>query len=99
MNAAIRAVVRSAIYNRLEVFGVWQGYEGLIQGQIKPMTLGSVADIIHRGGTVLQTSRSQAFMTESGRQQAYEKLSQLGIEGLVVIGGNGSLRGAWELSN
>lgn len=98
MNAAIRAVVRSAIYNRLEVFGVWQGYEGLIQGQIKPMTLGSVADIIHRGGTVLQTSRSQAFMTESGRQQAYEKLSQLGIEGLIVIGGNGSLRGAWELS-
>jgi 6-phosphofructokinase 1 len=98
MNAAIRAVVRSAIYNRMEVFGVMQGFEGLIQGNIKPMNLGSVADIIQRGGTILQTSRSSMFMTEEGRRQAFEQLKSHGITGLVVLGGNGSLRGAWEFS-
>lgn len=98
MNAAIRAVVRSAIYNQMEVFGVMQGYEGLIQGQIKSMSLGSVADIIHRGGTILQTSRSSLFMTEPGRMQALEQLESRGITGLIVLGGNGSLRGAWEFS-
>ncbi|HOQ08965.1 MAG TPA: 6-phosphofructokinase [Syntrophomonadaceae bacterium] len=98
MNAAIRAVVRSAIYNQLEVFGVMQGFEGLIQGQIKPMYLGSVADIIHRGGTILQTSRSARFMTEEGRRQALEQLEKRGITGLIVLGGNGSLRGAYEFS-
>ena len=84
MNAAIRAVVRSAIYNRMEVFGVMQGFEGLIQGNIKPMNLGSVADIIQRGGTILQTSRSSMFMTEEGRRQAFEQLKP-GITGLVVL--------------
>lgn len=98
MNAAIRGVVRCAIYNNIEVFGVLQGFEGLIQGNIKPMTLGSVADIIHRGGTILQTSRSQAFASEDGRRQAFEQLSGREITGLVVLGGNGSLRGAWEFS-
>ncbi len=98
MNAAIRAVVRSAIYNQLEVFGVMQGFEGLIQSQIKPMYLGSVADIIHRGGTILQTSRSARFMTEEGRRQALEQLEKRGITGLIVLGGNGSLRGAYEFS-
>lgn len=98
MNAAIRAVVRSAIYNGMEAFGIIQGFEGLIQGQVRPMTLGSVADIIHRGGTILQTSRSQAFMSEEGRRQAFQQLSSRDIEGLMVIGGNGSLRGAWEIS-
>lgn len=98
MNAAIRAVVRSAIYNQMEVFGVMQGFEGLIQGQIKSMNLGSVADIIHRGGTILQTSRSSRFMTEEGRREAFEQLDSRGITGLVVLGGNGSLRGAWEFS-
>lgn len=98
MNAAIRAVVRAAIYNQLEVFGIMQGFEGLIQGNIKPMNLGSVADIIHRGGTILQTSRSNMFMTEEGRRQALEQLISSGITGLVVLGGNGSLRGAWEFS-
>lgn len=98
MNAAIRAVVRSAIYNQMEVFGVMQGFEGLIEGQIKPMSLGSVADIIHRGGTILQTSRSSRFMTEPGRREALEQLERRGITGLVVLGGNGSLRGAWEFS-
>lgn len=98
MNAAIRAVVRSAIYNQMEVFGIMQGYEGLIQGCVKPMNLGSVADIIHRGGTILQTSRSSRFMSEEGRRAALEQLNIHGITGLVVLGGNGSLRGAWEFS-
>src|SRR5690606_32799913 len=88
----------SAIYNQLEVFGVMRGFEGLIQGQIKPMYLGSVADIIHRGGTILQTSRSARFMTEEGRRQALEQLEKRGITGLIVLGGNGSLRGAYEFS-
>ena len=98
MNAAIRAVVRSAIYNQMEAFGIMQGYEGLIQGCVKPMNLGSVADIIHRGGTILQTSRSSRFMSDEGRKAALEQLDSHGITGLVVLGGNGSLRGAWEFS-
>lgn len=98
MNAAIRAVVRAGIYHQFEVFGVLQGFEGLIKGNLRPMTPGSVADIIHRGGTVLQTSRSQSFMTSGGREQARQVLLDRGIEHLVVIGGNGSLRGAYELS-
>ncbi len=98
MNAAIRAVVRAGIYHDCKVFGIYQGFEGLIAGQLFEMSLGSVADIIHRGGTILRTSRSRAFMTEEGRQKAYNNLRQKGIEHLVVIGGNGSLRGAMELS-
>lgn len=98
MNAAIRAVVRAAIYEGMEVYGVHQGYEGLISGNFKQMTLGSVADIIHRGGTVLQTSRSQLFTQESCRLQARDQLSQRGIDHLVVIGGNGSLKGANEFA-
>ncbi|MGS0746093.1 6-phosphofructokinase [Syntrophomonas erecta subsp. sporosyntropha] len=98
MNAAIRAVVRSGIYNKIEVYGVYQGYQGLLEGQIEPMSLGSVADIIHRGGTILHTSRSDEFTTENGRQKAYENLSRLGINAMVVIGGNGSLKGAYEFS-
>ncbi|MEN6391956.1 MAG: 6-phosphofructokinase [Syntrophomonas sp.] len=98
MNAAIRAVVRAGIYNRFEVFGVLQGFEGLITGNLRQMTPGSVADIIHRGGTILQTSRSKSFMTSDGREQARQVLQDKGIEHLVVIGGNGSLRGAYELS-
>jgi len=98
MNAAIRAVVRAGIYNGCKVYGVYQGFEGLIAGQIKEMSLGSVADIIHRGGTILRTSRSRAFMTPEGRSRAKENLEQAGINNLVVIGGNGSLQGALELS-
>ncbi|MEQ8176605.1 MAG: 6-phosphofructokinase [Syntrophomonadaceae bacterium] len=98
MNAAIRAVVRAGIYNRFDVFGVLQGFEGLISGNLRQMTPGSVADIIHRGGTILQTSRSKSFMTSEGREQARQVLQDKGIEHLVVIGGNGSLRGAYELS-
>ncbi len=98
MNAAIRAVVRSAIYHRIEVYGVYQGFEGLIAGHINSMTLGSVADIIHRGGTILRTSRSSAFTTDEGRRQALDNLTQMGIEHLVVIGGNGSFRGGYDFS-
>lgn len=98
MNAAIRAVVRAGIYNGCKVYGVYQGFEGLIAGQIKEMSLGSVADIIHRGGTILRTSRSSAFMTPEGRAHAKENLEQTRINNVVVIGGNGSLRGALELS-
>lgn len=98
MNAAIRAVVRSAIYEGIEVFGVYQGFEGLIAGRFSQMSLGSVADIIHRGGTILQTSRSVEFMSQEGRKKARENLNNEGIEHLIVIGGNGSLRGGYELA-
>lgn len=98
MNAGIRAVVRAGIYNNMEVYGVDQGFEGLISGHIFKMSLGSVADIIHRGGTILRTSRSEAFMTDAGRKQARDQMVKMGIDNLVVIGGNGSLRGGYEFS-
>lgn len=98
MNAAIRAVVRKAIFHNIEVYGVYQGYQGLINGQIKKLELGSVGDIIHRGGTMLYTSRSEEFKTTEGRQKGIEQLKSLGIEGLVVIGGDGSYRGAKKLT-
>ena len=98
MNAAIRAVVRTAIYHELEVVGVRRGYAGLINGDYQQMNLGSVADIIQRGGTILQTSRSKEFETEKGRRKALEKLRQIGVTGLVAIGGEGTFRGAWELA-
>jgi 6-phosphofructokinase 1 len=98
MNAAIRAVVRTGIYRNMLVYGVNHGFEGLIAGQFTKMSLGSVADIIHRGGTVLKTSRSRTFMTDNGCQKAFENLHSKGIENLVVIGGNGSIKGAYEFS-
>ena len=97
MNAAIRAVVRSAIYEGMEVYGIYRGFEGLMSGQFKKMSAGSVADIIHRGGTILHTSRSKDFMLSEGRKKAREQLDRLGITGLVIIGGNGSLRGGYAL--
>lgn len=99
MNAAIRAVVRSAIYNGLEVYGIYYGYEGLMNGNIKKMELGSVGDIIHRGGTVLHTARCEAFKEREGQKKAIQQLNDAEIEGLVVIGGDGSYRGAEALSN
>ncbi|MGI5922078.1 MAG: 6-phosphofructokinase [Syntrophomonadaceae bacterium] len=98
MNAAIRAVVRSAIYKNMEVYGVYHGFEGLIAGELTQLTRGSVADIIHRGGTILKTARSEAFRTDEGRKQAKAELDKRGIENLIVIGGNGSLRGGYEFS-
>ncbi|HHX73333.1 MAG TPA: 6-phosphofructokinase [Firmicutes bacterium] len=97
MNAAIRAVVRKAIYHGLEIIGIKRGYHGLIFGEYEKMYLGSVADIIHRGGTILRTARSPEFLEPEGRQRALQVIRESGIEGLIVIGGDGSFRGAVEL--
>lgn len=97
MNACIRAVVRKAIYHGMEVIGIRRGYNGFIDADMDPMNLGSVADIIHRGGTVLRTARSDAFLTSEGRAKAYENIKRFNIQGLVVIGGDGSFRGAMAL--
>lgn len=94
MNAAIRAIVRTGIYHGLEVFGIMRGYQGLIENDIMPMHSRSVANIIQRGGTILKTARSKVFQEPEGRKKAYENLKALGINGLVIIGGDGSFRGA-----
>jgi len=99
MNAAIRAVVRKAIYHGLEVIGIQRGFSGFIEADMGPMNLGSVADIIHRGGTVLRTARSEEFMTAQGRARAYANVERFGIQGLVVIGGDGSFKGAEVFHN
>lgn len=97
MNAAIRAVVRCGIDRGMTVYGISRGYEGLIDGDIREMDRTSVGGIIHRGGTVLGTARSERFMTAKGQDKAVSVLEAFGIEGLAVIGGNGSLTGALEL--
>lgn len=94
MNACIRAVVRTAVYHKLEVFGIKRGYNGMIQGDIFPMTSFSVSNIVQRGGTVLKSARSMEFKTKEGRQKAYENLKRLEIDGLVAIGGDGTFTGA-----
>lgn len=94
MNAGIRAVVRTGIYNNLNVFGVRRGYDGLVKGEIVPMDAKSVANIIQRGGTILKTARSEEFKTYEGRKQAYENIKKLGIDALIVIGGDGTFTGA-----
>ena len=99
MNAAIRAVVRTAIGLGMKVYGIRRGYNGLIEGDIFEMDLRSVSDIIHRGGTVLYTARSPLFKTEQGVQMAVDTCHKFGIEGIVVIGGDGSFRGAADLSS
>ena len=98
MNAAIRAVTRTAIYNGLEVFGIEKGYVGLIEDLIVPFNKRSVSDIVQRGGTILKTARCPEFNTREGQAKAAENLKKHGIDALVVIGGNGSLRGAQDLS-
>lgn len=98
MNAAIRSVVRSAIARRVEVSGIMRGYSGLLNDDIQPLSHRSVSNIINRGGTILKTSRSPEFMTKEGQKRAVEVLQRRGIEGLVVIGGDGSYRGALVLS-
>jgi 6-phosphofructokinase 1 len=99
MNAAIRAVVRTGIYQGLEVFGILRGYSGMVENDIFRMESKSVANIIQRGGTILKTSRCKEFFTKEGRQIAYENLKTHGINGLVIIGGDGSFRGAQTFSN
>ncbi len=98
MNACIRAVVRTAIYHNLEVVGIMHGYEGMIRNEFIPLGSKSVANIIQRGGTVLKTARSKKFLTIEGRQKAVENLTKHEIEGIVAIGGDGTFRGALELS-
>ena len=94
MNAAIRAVVRTGIYYGLEIFGIMRGYSGMIENDIVPMHSRSVANIIQRGGTILKTARCKEFFEKEGRKRAYDNLKELGIDGIVVIGGDGSFRGA-----
>ncbi len=98
MNAAVRSVVRTAISNGLKVKGIMRGYNGLIDGEIVDMDIRSVSEIIHRGGTVLYTARSPKFKTEEGIQIAVQNCKKFGIDGIVVIGGDGSFRGARDLS-
>ena len=98
MNAAIRAAVRTGIFHDLEVFGIERGFTGLMEGQIFPMNLVSVGGIMQRGGTILKTSRSEKFKTKEGLDIALKKLQEFGIDGLVNIGGDGTLRGTRDLS-
>lgn len=99
MNACIRAVVRYGISKGMNVYGVYRGYTGLIEGQIKLLNERSVGNIIQTGGTILKTSRCPEFKTVEGRQKAINNLKKFNIEGLIVIGGDGSFRGARELIN
>ncbi len=99
MNACVRAVVRTALYHGLEVFGIMRGYTGMVENDIFKMESRSVANIIQRGGTILKTSRCKEFFTPEGRKKAYGNLKKHGIDGLVIIGGDGSFRGAQTFSN
>jgi 6-phosphofructokinase 1 len=94
MNAAIRSVVRTAVYHDLHVHGISRGYDGMVNGDIRRLEVGDVANIIQRGGTILKTARSESFRTKEGRQQAYETLKAHDIDGVVCIGGNGTYTGA-----
>lgn len=94
MNACVRAVVRTAIYNQVEVVGIQRGYEGMIDNDMELVNSRSVSNIIQRGGTILKTARSARFLTPEGRKTAYQNLSAMGVEGIVCIGGNGTFTGA-----
>jgi 6-phosphofructokinase 1 len=98
MNAAIRAVVRTGIEQGWEVFGVRRGYVGLMDGDMQPMSRRDVGETMHRGGTILGSARSKEFTTEEGQRQAITRLSERGVDALVVIGGNGSQSGTYDLS-
>lgn len=98
MNAAVRSVVRAAKYRGMNVIGVYRGYNGLLNKDVKELDLRSVSDTIHRGGTILYTARSEEFKTPEGIEKAANNCRELGIDGLVVIGGDGSFRGARKLS-
>jgi 6-phosphofructokinase 1 len=96
MNAAIRAVVRTGVYSGMDIYGIRRGYQGMIEGDIFKMQTTDVSNIIQRGGTILKTARSRDFMTNEGMGEAFEQLSRHGIEALVLIGGDGTFRGAVE---
>lgn len=97
MNACLRSIVRTAVYNDLEVIGIKRGYQGLIEEDLIPLNPRSVSNIINRGGTILKTARSPAFQTEKGMEEAVKVIKRNGIDGLIVLGGEGSLRGAHKL--
>ena len=98
MNACIRAVVRTSVQKDIKVYGILHGYEGMINGEFIDLDSRSVGNIIHRGGTILKSSRSKRFMTEEGRKEAYNQLKQRNIDGVVAIGGDGTFKGALEFS-
>ncbi|MEW6716723.1 MAG: 6-phosphofructokinase [Chloroflexota bacterium] len=98
MNPCIRAVVRTALYHNLRVYGIREGYAGLIRGELLPMSARDVSGIIQQGGTVLRTARSPEFQTKKGQREAIRQLNEVGVDGLVVIGGDGSLKGAHALA-
>lgn len=99
MNAAIRAVTRTAIFYGFNVKGIYRGYRGLLEGEIVDFHAEDVSNIIHRGGTILRTARCKEFMTPEGRQQGYDNMCKHGIDALVVIGGDGTLTGAKEFAS
>ncbi|MCO6498952.1 MAG: 6-phosphofructokinase [Vicingus serpentipes] len=94
MNAAIRAVVRTCAYHNIESYGIYEGYEGLINGEIRKIGARGVSNIIQRGGTILKSSRSEAFRTVEGRKKAFENIQKFGLDGIVAIGGDGTFTGA-----
>lgn len=98
MNACIRAVTRTAVYNGWKVYGIYRGFEGLINGEFKELTTESVSGTINKGGTILKTARSMEFKTPEGRAKAYANIQKYGIDALIIIGGNGSLTGAMALA-
>jgi 6-phosphofructokinase 1 len=97
MNAAIRAVTRAAIYNGMEVIGIRRGFEGLLDGDVIPLSVSSVGGVVHRGGTILRTARCERFMKPEGVREGLQRLRDYDIDALVVIGGDGSFHGAYEL--
>jgi len=97
MNAAIRAIVRTAVFNKIEVYGINRGFAGLLEGDVTPFSVHSVTDILQRGGTILRTSRSEFFATDAGLKQSAKMLEEYGIEHLIIIGGDGSMHGALAL--
>jgi len=94
MNAAVRAVVRGAIYNKIEAYGIMRGYQGMIENEFIPLSSRDVSNIMSKGGTILKTARSKEFMSKEGRKKAYENLKKIGIDGVVAIGGDGTFTGA-----
>lgn len=94
MNAAVRAVVRTCIYNNIDAYGIYEGYKGLIEGNIKQLGSKDVSNIIQRGGTILKSARCKEFHSKEGRQQAYDNIKKYGLDGIVAIGGDGTFTGA-----
>lgn len=94
MNAAVRAVVRTCIYNNIECYGIYEGYNGLINNNIQQLQSSDVSNIIQRGGTILRSSRSEEFRTVEGRKKAFENIKKIGLDGIVAIGGDGTFTGA-----